>query len=319
MELAQEPAPGRQASAVAEGVRPPNPQAPLGLLIAEPLAGATGQLGCQLGAGAAVDLSGEKGHGCSCGVSTFREQQVGELLGIYVVDTGQAGFDGAGHLAGQEAHGVEGVVGDLFGEQGFAAAELLIVDHRHHPALVGVDEIAKLQFGIVEVEGHGLRRARVVAVCPRLGRMAAMNASSLQASLFDFAIGELVRQHRESFQPLWSTESWAKLMIWLSLNCGCSTDRDGLEAFAAALGPVISGRMRRVFFERALEDLELQVLADPAQEQVLVMPMGPGGPLDSARVSQALERVGLLPGLVAPQERWQPLDALVAIPWGQQP
>ena len=49
--------------------------------------------------------------------------------------------------------------------------------------------------------------------------MAAMNASSLQASLFDFAIGELVRQHRESFQPLWSTESWAKLMIWLSLNC----------------------------------------------------------------------------------------------------
>ena len=98
-----------------------------------------------------------------------------------------------------------------------------------------------------------------------------MNASSLQASLFDFAIGELVRQHRESFQPLWSTESWAKLMIWLSLNCGCSGDRDGLEAFAAALGPVISGRMRRVFFERALEDLELQVLADPAQEQVLVM------------------------------------------------
>ena len=146
-----------------------------------------------------------------------------------------------------------------------------------------------------------------------------MNASSLQASLFDFAIGELVRQHRESFQPLWSTESWAKLMIWLSLNCGCSGDRDELEAFAAALGPVISGRMRRVFFERALEDLELQVLADPAQEQVLVMPMGPGGPLDSARVSQALERVGLLPGLVAPQERWQPLDALVAIPWRQQP
>ena len=77
--------------------------------------------------------------------------------------------------------------------------------------------------------------------------------------------------------------------------------------------------MRRVFFERALEDLELQVLADPAQEQVLVMPMGPGGPLDSARVCQALERVGLLPGLVAPQERWQPLDALVAIPWRQQP
>ena len=30
----------------------------------------------------------------------------------------------------------------------------------------------------------------------------ATSASSLQATLFDFAIGELVRQHRDSFQPL---------------------------------------------------------------------------------------------------------------------
>ena len=37
------------------------------------------------------------------------------------------------------------------------------------------------------------------------------------------------------------------------------------------------------------------------------------------RAQAALERVGLLPGLVAPQERWQPLDALVAIPWRLQP
>ena len=142
-----------------------------------------------------------------------------------------------------------------------------------------------------------------------------MKATNLQATLFDFAIGELVRQHRESFQPLWSTESWAKLMIWLSLNCGCSGDREGLEAFAAALGPVVTGRMRRLFFERALEDLDLQVMADPAEQQVLVMPLGPPGPLDPARVAQALERVGLLPGLVAGQERWQALDAVVAIPW----
>ncbi|MCP9890052.1 protein phosphatase [Cyanobium sp. Aljojuca 7D2] len=145
--------------------------------------------------------------------------------------------------------------------------------------------------------------------------MAGMKATNLQATLFDFAIGELVRQHRESFQPLWSTESWAKLMIWLSLNCGCSGDREGLEAFAAALGPVVTGRMRRLFFERALEDLDLQVMADPAEQQVLVMPLGPPGPLDPARVAQALERVGLLPGLVAGPERWQALDAVVAIPW----
>jgi len=144
-----------------------------------------------------------------------------------------------------------------------------------------------------------------------------MNATNLQATLFDFAIGELVRQHRESFQPLWTTESWAKLMIWLSLNCGCSGDRQGLEAFADALGPVITGRMRRIFFERVLEDLEVQVLADPAEQQVLVLPLGPSGPLDAARVAQALEQVGLLPLVVDPA-RWQPLDAVLAIPW-QEP
>jgi hypothetical protein len=146
-----------------------------------------------------------------------------------------------------------------------------------------------------------------------------MKATNLQATLFDFAIGELVRQHRESFQPLWSTESWAKLMIWLSLNCGCSGDREGLEAFAAALGPVVSGRMRRLFFERELEDLNLQVMADPAEQQVLVMPLSPAGSVDAAQVAQALERVGLLPQCVAPQEHWQALDAVVAIPWQERP
>lgn len=142
-----------------------------------------------------------------------------------------------------------------------------------------------------------------------------MKATNLQATLFDFAIGELVRQHRESFQPLWSTESWAKLMIWLSLNCGSRGDREGLEAFAAALGPVVSGRMRRLFFERELEDLELQVMADPAEAQVLVLPLGPAGSLDVDRAALALERVGLLPLVVGARQRWQQLDAVVAIPW----
>jgi len=142
-----------------------------------------------------------------------------------------------------------------------------------------------------------------------------MNATNLQATLFDFAIGELVRQHRESFQPLWTTESWAKLMIWLSLNCGCSGDREGLEAFAAALGPVITARMRRTFFERALEDLDLQVLADPAEQQVLVMPLGPTVPLELPLVAQALERVGLSERVAEDHSRWQSLDAVVAIPW----
>ena len=142
-----------------------------------------------------------------------------------------------------------------------------------------------------------------------------MDATRLQVTLFDFAIAELVRQHRESFQPLWTADSWAKLMIWLALNCGCSSDEAGLKAFADALGPVISGRMRRTFFERELEDLELQLMADPAEQQVLVLPIGPVEVLaDQERITQALERSGLT-ALVADAARWQRLDALVAIPW----
>ena len=143
----------------------------------------------------------------------------------------------------------------------------------------------------------------------------APNRESLQATLFDFAIGELVRQNRTSFEPLWSPESWAKLLIWLALNCGCSGDEAGLKAFAEALGPSLSGRLRRLFFERELGDLELQLMADPAEQQVLVLPQGPEPELlDEARVQQALERVALATRVAGP-ERWQRLDAVVAIPW----
>jgi len=138
---------------------------------------------------------------------------------------------------------------------------------------------------------------------------------ALQATVFDFAIAELVRQHRHSFEPHWSVESWAKLLIWLALNCGCSGDEAGLREFAAALGPGLTARMRRLFFERELADLELQLMADPAEQQVLVLPQGPEPALlEQDRVRQALARVGLLERVVAP-EGWQRLDALVAIPW----
>ena len=142
---------------------------------------------------------------------------------------------------------------------------------------------------------------------------------ALQGTLVDFAIGELVRANRSSFEPLWSSESWAKLLIWLALNCGCSGDREGLEAFAAALGPALTGRMRRLFFERELADLELQLMADPAEQQVLVLPTGPAeAALEPEAVARALERVGLSERVVAERERWQQLDALVAIPWRQE-
>jgi len=142
---------------------------------------------------------------------------------------------------------------------------------------------------------------------------------ALQATLVDFALAELVRQNRDSFQPLWTTESWAKLLIWLALNCGCSGDEAGLKAFAEAIGPLQMGRLRRVFFERELGDLELQLMADPAEQQVLVLPQGPADEvLQPDRIAQALERVALSGRLPADQSRWQRLDAVVAIPWLEQ-
>ena len=142
---------------------------------------------------------------------------------------------------------------------------------------------------------------------------------ALQATLVDFALAELVRQHRESFPPLWSQESWAKLLIWLALNCGCSGDEVGLKAFAEAIGPLQMGRLRRVFFERELVDLELQLMADPAEQEVLVLPQGPADAvLENDRIARALERVALSARVVAEPGRWQRLDALVVVPWQEQ-
>ncbi|KEF41293.1 MAG: protein phosphatase [Cyanobium sp. CACIAM 14] len=147
--------------------------------------------------------------------------------------------------------------------------------------------------------------------------------SALQATLVDFAIAELVRQHRESFLPLWTVESWAKLLIWLALNCGCSGHSEGLEAFAGALGPGLAGRMRRLFFQRELTDLGLQVLADPAEPQVLLLPLESGSAsgvvsdaaMDPETVAAALARVGLTVLVTPDRGRWRALEALTAVPW----
>ena len=144
--------------------------------------------------------------------------------------------------------------------------------------------------------------------------MDSADVTGLQATLFDFAITELVRQHRQSFQPLWTRDSWVKLLIWLSLNCGSRGDEEGMKQFVEALGPVVTSRMRRVFFERELDAFDLQVMGDPAEPHVLVMPMAPGVPLDLDRATGAIEQVGLQELVVADQNRWQQLDAVVAIP-----
>ena len=147
--------------------------------------------------------------------------------------------------------------------------------------------------------------------------MSRPDPEQLQGTLVDFALLELIRHHRESFQPLWTVDSWAKLMIWLALNCGLSGERDSLEHFAAALGDRITSRLRRTFFERELADLELQVLADPAEQQVLMLSQAPQdlSTLNPDRLATALERVGLTRLVVADRSRWQQLEAVVAIPW----
>ena len=147
--------------------------------------------------------------------------------------------------------------------------------------------------------------------------MSRPDPEQLQGTLVDFALLELIRHHRESFQPLWTVDSWAKLMIWLALNCGLSGERDSLEHFAAALGDRITSRLRRTFFERELADLELQVLADPAEQQVLMLSQAPQdlSTLNPDRLATALERIGLTRLVVADRSRWQQLEAVVAIPW----
>jgi len=143
-----------------------------------------------------------------------------------------------------------------------------------------------------------------------------METESLQAALFDLAIRELARQHRDTFAPLFTVESWAKWLIWLALNCGCPTDPASLEAFAQALGPALSTRLRRLYFSRELEELNLQVMADPADPQVLLLPMDALGPaVDLERGALALEQVGLLERVVADRSRWQLLESLLAVPW----
>jgi hypothetical protein len=142
-------------------------------------------------------------------------------------------------------------------------------------------------------------------------------ASALQAGLFRFAIEALVRQHRTSFLPLWSAASWAKLLIWLALNSGSAADGAALQQFADALGTPLALRLRRLFFERELEDLNMLIKADPAEPQVLVLPLDP---LRDAEVSlglaaEGLQRTGLEPLVVADRLAWQVAQGLVAIPW----
>ena len=144
--------------------------------------------------------------------------------------------------------------------------------------------------------------------------MEQISRTSIQAKAFEFALLELIYSKRDSFQPLWSVDSWVKFLIWLSLNCGLSGEKESLELFAKAMGSSLTRRMRTIFFERALEDLQLHVMADPAEVQVLIMPLSLEK-ISNNDVVQALQVVGLSEKVSLDSAEWDRHDSIVSIPW----
>ena len=145
--------------------------------------------------------------------------------------------------------------------------------------------------------------------------MEQISRTSIQAKAFEFALLELIYSKRDSFQPLWSIDSWAKFLIWLSLNCGLSGEKESLEMFAKAMGSPLTSRMRKIFFERALEDLSLHVMADPAEAQVLIMPIAVDKEINDIDIIQALKTIGLSEKVSLSSTKWEKHDSIVSIPW----
>ncbi len=141
------------------------------------------------------------------------------------------------------------------------------------------------------------------------------NQSTIQANMFDFALSELIQSQRNSFEPKWTLDSWVKFLIWLSLNCGLSGEKKSLETFVDSLGSPLTIRMRKIFFERIIENLLLYIIADPADPKVLVMPVKEETVLTNANCKEALDHVGLLSRVDNDCNRWEKHDHLIAIPW----
>ena len=145
--------------------------------------------------------------------------------------------------------------------------------------------------------------------------MEQISRTSIQAKAFEFALLELIYSKRDSFQPLWSVDSWVKFLIWLSLNCGLSGEKKSLELFAEAMGSPLTRRMRKIFFERSLGDLSLHLMADPAEAQVLIMPLSLKKEIKNDDVVQALEKVSLSNKVSLDSAVWEIHDSIVSIPW----
>ena len=137
----------------------------------------------------------------------------------------------------------------------------------------------------------------------------------LQAKVFDFALSELVLSHRESFEPLWTVDSWVKFLIWNALNCGLSGERESLEMFANSLGDDFSIPMRRIFFERTFIDLGLKLYGDPAEKNILLRSSSQNLEITFENLENALFQAKLVGKVDTNQENWSKVKNGFLIPW----
>tara|TARA_Y100001968_G_scaffold257212_1_gene243752 strand:+ start:962 stop:1429 length:468 start_codon:yes stop_codon:yes gene_type:complete len=137
----------------------------------------------------------------------------------------------------------------------------------------------------------------------------------LQTKFFEFAVTQLVRQHRETFEPLWTVDSWVKFLIWISLNCGLPGEKDSLEQFAESMGSVLTIRMRQIFFERTFEELSVKFLADPAETAVLAIPTHQNILPSNGIILNALKESRLVEHIESNIDSWKFQDGIIAIPW----
>ncbi len=124
--------------------------------------------------------------------------------------------------------------------------------------------------------------------------MEQISRTSIQAKAFEFALMELIYSKRDSFQPLWSVDSWVKFLIWLSLNCGLSGEKESLELFAKAMGSPLTSRMRKIFF---------------------IMPIAVDKEINDIDIVQALKTIGLSEKVSLSSATWERHDSIVSIPW----
>ena len=139
--------------------------------------------------------------------------------------------------------------------------------------------------------------------------------TAIQAKVFDFALTELVRNHRDSFQPIWTIDSWVKFLIWMALNCGLSGERASLELFAETLGAPLTRRMRKFFFERTLENPSMCVMADPAESDILLMPASGNEKINFEDAEKALKVLGLVENVISDQSMWGLHEGIISISW----